>query len=199
MKHNLKELTKEQHRNAERSKFVSRLLKRQISPEQYYVYLSNQLFMYWVLESMADRLGLFENLYGIQRASSITIDIKELENDHGFETPSYLKSTLRYVDHIRSISTDRDKILAHIYVRHMGDLSGGQIIKRYVPGSAMFYDFDADVNMLKQNLHEMLHDSLEEEAKVCFNFVHDFFEELEDSFYDMGQAVEPVETNYRDI
>ena len=50
---NLKELTHEQHKNAERSLFVKKLLKKEITPYQYYVYLCNQFLMYTTLETHA--------------------------------------------------------------------------------------------------------------------------------------------------
>jgi len=30
---------------------------------------------------------------------------------------------------------DPHKVMAHVYVRHMGDLSGGQMIKKKIPGA----------------------------------------------------------------
>ena len=40
-----------------------------------------------------------------------------------------------------------EKIMAHIYVRHMGDLSGGQMIRRKVPGLGKMYKFDINKNV----------------------------------------------------
>ena len=68
-----------------------------------------------------------------------------------------------------------------IYVRHMGDLSGGQIIKRFVPGSGQHYQFNEDVTELKEKVRAKLHDGLADEAKVCFNMIKTFMEELETS------------------
>ena len=42
-----------------------------------------------------------------------------------------MESTRKYVDYANKELMDYpEKIMAHIYVRHMGDLSGGQMIKR---------------------------------------------------------------------
>jgi heme oxygenase len=178
---NLKELTHEQHKNAERSLFVKKLLKKEITPYQYYIYLCNQFLMYTTLESTASDAGILEGIDEIKRGNAIAKDLQELEREYGFEIPVHLKSTGDYIRYIYKISEDPDRLLAHIYVRHMGDLSGGQIIKRFVPGSGQHYQFETDVTELKEKVRAKLHDGLADEAKVCFNMIKEFMEELETS------------------
>jgi heme oxygenase (biliverdin-producing, ferredoxin) len=178
---NLKELTHEQHKNAERSLFVKKLLKQEITPYQYYVYLTNQFLMYTTLESYALQIGILNGIEDIQRGNAISKDLQELEKEYGFEMPVHLKITGDYMSHIRDISNDPEKLLAHIYVRHMGDLSGGQIIKRFVTGSGNHYVFESDINELKEKVRFKLHDGLADEAKICFNMIRDFMKELETS------------------
>lgn len=184
---NLKELTQEQHKNAERSLFVKKLLKKEITPYQYYVYLTNQFLMYTSLEGYALQIGVLDGIEEIQRGNAIAKDLQELEKEYGFEIPVHLKSTGAYMSYISDISNDTEKLLAHIYVRHMGDLSGGQIIKRFVPGSGNHYVFETDVNELKEKVRSKLHDGLADEAKICFNMIKEFMEELESSL-DMGKS-----------
>ena len=39
-----------------------------------------------------------------------------------------------YMDHLMLMQDESpNKLMAHIYVRHMGELSGGQMIKRKIP------------------------------------------------------------------
>jgi heme oxygenase len=183
---NLKELTHEQHKNAERSLFVKKLLKKEITPYQYYIYLSNQFLMYTTLEGYATQAGVLKGIENIARGIAMSKDLQELEKEHGFKIPIHLKTTSDYMQYIFKISEDPEKLLAHVYVRHMGDLSGGQIIKRFVPGSGQHYQFDEDVIELKEKVRAKLHDGLADEAKVCFNMIKTFMEELENSFADMG-------------
>lgn len=179
----LKELTKDAHRSAERASFMQRLIKKNITPYQYYVYIYNQLFMYTALEHHANRLGLFDgDLVNLQRAEPIYEDEFQIRTKNNFKRPPLLLSCVDYVDHIEKVSDDKDKLFAHIYVRHMGDLSGGQIIKKLVPGSTSLYEFEGDVEELKASVRSKLHDGLEEESKVCFSMVQKFLEELEDFF-----------------
>jgi heme oxygenase len=76
------------------------------------------------------------------------------------------------------INLERNGILAHIYVRHFGDMYGGQMIRKRNPGSGTMYDFD-NVDELKTTVRSMLNDDMAEEANRCFEFAMQLFEELE--------------------
>lgn len=183
---NLRELTKEEHRRAERTTFMNRMLKKEISPEQYYVYIKNQLFVYTTLEYYASEVGIFDgDMSRIMRGVSLLEDVLEMEVNNNFPSAPILSSSYEYVRYIQSIGKDAEKLLAHIYVRHMGDLSGGQIIKRLVPGPTHLYEFEGDVEELKNLVRSKLHDGLEKEARVCFGMVQSFLEELEEYFGNM--------------
>lgn len=189
---NLRDLTHENHKRVERTRFAHRLLKKQITPEQYYTYLSNQLMAYYALEYAASIKGIFKDIEEVCRSNRISQDMDELESEYGFDPvdtiPHILPSTTKYIQHIQSISSDAESLMAHVYVRHMGDLSGGQIIKRFIPGSGLHYCFDGDIDVLKGKIRAKLHDGMAVEANACFDMIFEFFEELENSFADMGSA-----------
>lgn len=174
------------HKHIEGSNFACRLLKREMTPYQYYVYLSNQLLCYYVLESAASNRGLLDGLEDIKRSTSISRDLTELEREYGFDLVARLESTDKYINHINTISTDPDRLMAHIYVRHVGDLSCGQKLKEIVPGSGLYYTFNGDVDVLKDKIHEKLHDGMADEANTCFNMIHVFFKELDTTFDGAG-------------
>lgn len=143
--------------------------------------------MYSMLEHHAEKVGIFEEIEDVKRTMAIAKDLQELETEFGFEIPIHLKSTGDYIDYMNQIGNDKEKLLAHVYVRHMGDLSGGQILKKLIPaGSGHHYKFDRDVNELKDKIREKLHDGLADEARKCFDMVKSFMNELETSL-DMGQ------------
>jgi len=192
----LKELTKEAHRSAERTSFMQRLIKKNITPYQYYVYVYNQLFMYLTLEYHANRLGIFnEDLFNLQRAEALHDDEFKMRTENDFERPPLFSASLDYVDYIEKISNDKDKLFAHIYVRHMGDLSGGQIIKKLVPGPTNLYEFEGNIEELKTAVRSKLHLGLEEESKVCFAMVQKFLEELEEYFGNLESSDRVVGEN----
>jgi heme oxygenase len=74
---------------------------------------------------------------------------------------------------------DKEEFLAHLYVRHFGDMYGGQMIKKRNPGSGKMYDFN-NVEELKTTVRAMLNDDMADEANTCFEFAMQLFEELED-------------------
>lgn len=180
----LKDLTWENHKKAEATGFIKRLIKKEISPAEYYVYLANQLVMYNALEYHGDKLGIFDGLQDLMRTSRIHDDLDELEKDYNLLIPPCCRETENYAQYLGTISNDKNKILAHAYVRYMGDLSGGQIIKRFVPGSGTCYDFKEDKNMLKQKFASMVDETMADEANACFEMTIKFLNELEESLAD---------------
>ena len=173
----LKDLTHEAHRNAERSEFVKILFSGNINPKLYATYLKNQHPMYEILEVCAMPHLLLHGLPDVRRAPAILEDFVELWGQNNPEQPRMCPVTMKYVDYIMSIKDDPKKLMAHIYVRHMGDLAGGQMIAKRVPGKGKYYQF-ADPEGLKTAIREKLDDSMADEAKVCFEFARQFFEDM---------------------
>ena len=173
----LKELTWENHSKAERTEHARKLLKG-MSPEEYHRYIYNQYVQYAVLESRANDLGVLEGIESIARAKAINQDMIELEREHDIQRNVDLLCPVvaAYTGHVMSLEESSD-ILAHIYVRHFGDMYGGQMIRKRNPGSGKMYDFE-DVEELKSTVRSMLNDDMADEANRCFEFAMQLFEEL---------------------
>lgn len=171
----LKELTWEVHQRAERTDFARKLIKG-LSPEEYHRYIYNQYMLYSILEEAAK--NVYPELKDIFRAEKIYADLREIEKEYAIGTsPSILMPVVReYEKHI--LKLDPKGILAHIYVRHFGDMYGGQMIKKRNPGSGTMYDFD-NVEELKVKVRSMLTDDMADEANRCFEFAIQLFTELE--------------------
>ena len=73
---------------------------------------------------------------------------------------------------------DPDKLIAHIYVHHMGDLSGGQMIKRKIPGEGRMYQFEGDTKEIKEKIRTKIHDGMADEAKYAFTCATELFQDL---------------------
>ncbi len=170
---NLKDLTWEEHKNAERQAFVKELMGG-ISKARYADFLHALHPQYHLLESFAK----LHNLLDVEIAPNIYADFHELCEQLEDFTPTEYPVVKEYMDHIMTIKDDPHKLMAHIYVRHMGDLSGGQMIAKRVPGSTKFYQFDEDVDVLKDKIRTRLDDSMAEEAKICFNFATELFKQM---------------------
>ena len=126
----IKELTWAHHQEAERQEFVKVLMSGKINPQFYATYLWNQHKKYDILEAIATTHGLLDGLFEIRRKNAIHEDYLELWNNQ--LPPPIVESTNEYIGHMKEIMHDPDAVMAHIYVLHMGDLSGGQMIRRKV-------------------------------------------------------------------
>jgi len=173
----LKDLTKENHANAERQEFV-KILFNDIPDELYAQYLYNQFPMYELLELLANRHGLFMDLAELPRRTAILNDFNELWPDINTR-PETCPVVKQYLDHLMTIQDDPHKLMAHVYVRHMGDLSGGQMIAKRVPGSCRFYQFD-NPELLKEKIRSKVDDTMADEAKLCFDYASQLFKEMMD-------------------
>lgn len=174
----LKELTWENHQKAERTEHARKLLKG-MEPEEYHRYLYNQYVQYAALESIAKGEGVLDGIENIARAQYILDDMIELEQQYGItrDTNQLCPVVAEYVGHVMQL--EYDGILAHMYVRHFGDMYGGQIIKKRNPGSGKMYEFE-NVEELKTVVRSKLKDSMADEANRCFEFAMQLFEELKD-------------------
>ena len=171
----LKELTAERHKSAERQEFVKVLFSGNIDPFFYATFLANQHPTYQILEVCSMQHGLLNGLPDICRSKAIYSDLFELQ---GEKKPTIVPVVNEYIDHIVNLSnTDPKLLFAHVYVRHMGDLFGGQMIAKRVPGAGRFYQFE-DPDALKTAIRARLDDSLADEANVCFDFAIKMFQQL---------------------
>ena len=85
-----------------------------------------------------------------------------------------------YHDYLIRLGNDPERrhlVKAHMYVRHMGDLFGGQFIAKAVPGSGKFYEFD-NAEELKAAIRAELTDDLGDEARVAFEWAIKIMKEL---------------------
>jgi heme oxygenase len=172
---NLKELTWEHHERAETSYFAKQLMSGEITPREYQEYLFNQMICYGALEGVVD---LPEEYKGVFRANEIFEDMHEIQKEYNLSPiERALNTTVEYVNYIESIRHNNHKLLSHLYVRHFGDLHGGQMISKKVPGSGKYYQFENRYDLIK-GLRTLLDDSMADEARICFDFAFRSFEEL---------------------
>ena len=189
----LRELTMQHHKNAERSNFAKKLVSGKIQAMAYYIYLYNMGFVYGNLENIAMSLGVLDDINHIRRTDNIWKDYHEMRHKFAmdrFLPPDILDSVAEYIDYLHSIKHNKHKILAHIYVRHMGDLSGGQIIAKRLDERfpKAFYKFMVEEDYLKEKLREKLNNDMADEAMVAFDYAHKIFLELDKLTNDLGQT-----------
>lgn len=164
----LKEMTKRAHTEAEKSAFMKKLLKGQISKNEYAQFLYNNLFAYSALEELIPEF--FEG-NDLSRSRKIVSDLFELQENNLKITPS----TKEYVAYLATLN--KEQLKSHIYVRYMGDLFGGQFIKNSIPTTGNMLKFN-DVESLKQLIRSCVNESHAEEANKCFDFIRKINDEL---------------------
>jgi len=150
----LRERTKDLHTRAERSGIVADILHGRATRDGYVLMLRNLLRVYQALEERLARHAGSPTVGAIvrpelMRAGAIERDLQSLS----VETSALqvLPATDNYVNAIVLASDgDASRLIAHAYARYLGDLSGGQIVKKLLarslalPSDALsFYEFPA--------------------------------------------------------
>ena len=190
----IKELTMEHHKDAERQAFVRILMSGNIDEKLYATYLYNQFQCYSVLEKYGLHNSLFRDTPGLLRAEHIHYDYRSLWTDIG-SPPEITQSTKDYIAHIESIQDEAMKLYAHIYVRHLGDLSGGQMIMKKTPGPNRYYKFKHKEvgdyrRIVKETINSYLNvyeHSVVPEAMFCFESATKLFKEMKE-LHDLGKT-----------
>ena len=162
----LKDLTLNKHREAEEQSFIKSIFKGRVNRNKYIDYLYQLLVLYQNLEWHGTRLGVFTGIENIKRAKAIELDYYDLIGEAA-SSGKLNTSTINYINYLETIKDDTTKILAHVYVRHMGDMFGGQMLAKLLPGSNRMYQFE-NLPQLVANVRQKLDVSLAEEANVAF-------------------------------
>ena len=174
----LKELTMQQHKNAERQKFATILMSGNIPVISYLRYLINQHACYNALENHKE--FQLPDLR-LSRGNNIQSDISELQKKCSVEKEKMLtESTVNYIHHVNENINSFDDFMAHVYVRYLGDLRGGQMIAKKIPGTGLYYQFQ-NSDELANIIYSKLNDSMADEAKIVFNYATQLFIEMYDA------------------
>jgi len=188
----LKSATQELHGVAERAGSMSELLRGRVERSSYCLMLRNLHALYEALEAALDRhehLPLVGpvRLPVLYRAGALADDLRQLHGT-GWNELRLTEAMHSYVARLDHLSRTRPPLLAaHAYVRYMGDLSGGQILREVVrrglrladgAGTA-FYTFagDVDAEVIKHAFRAAL-DAL----PVDDDLAQDIVAEARDSF-----------------
>jgi heme oxygenase len=172
----LREACHDKHKEVEALPLIQHLMHGAVTTGQYVIYLAEMQAIYTHLETLVQQKGLFENLDELPRAKRILDDLNEL-------TPGYqatlTNSTCSYLNYLTELhdSDNWDKLFAHVYVRHLGDMYGGKILSRRFPGAGRWYEF-ADRADLVKRFNARLTMDLADEAINAFDHFGKIFHEL---------------------
>lgn len=199
--------TKEVHEKAENTQFVKDFLRGRIRKELFKLGAVALYYTYTAMEEEIERNKDHPNfapLYfpaELHRHEALACD---LEFFYGPEWKSQIicsEATKRYAERIHQVGQEDPVLLvAHAYTRYMGDLSGGQVLKKVAQralklpptGEGLeFYQFDAihSAKAFKQLYRSRMNEleldmetkkRLVQEAVKAFHFNMEVFEELEE-------------------
>lgn len=202
----LREGTTKAHSMAENVSFVKSFLSGVVDKNSYKKLVANLYFVYSAIEkemAIHKSHSAIQPIYfpALNRKKSLEKDLIFYYGDNWKKEVQPSPATQVYVNRIHSISATQPELLvAHAYTRYLGDLSGGQILKK-IAQSAMqlstsegveFYNFRdiKDEKEFKNKYREALdsipvNDKLTaeiiSEANVSFNLNMKIFQELNSS------------------
>ncbi len=162
----LKELTKEQHDIAENTAFMKSVFSKTLPMKFWVDYTYQKSLWYLAIEEKAEELGLLDDLQGIKRFHLIMEDYNEMK-ETDTEINIYDNYSKEYANYVRAL-TDPQKVLAHLYVWHMGDMFGGQMIKKTINAPHRHLEFN-NLKELMTNLRAKLNDKMADEANYAFS------------------------------
>lgn len=152
----LREGTQQSHTAAENTAFMKCFLKGIVEREPFRKLLANLYLVYSTLELELQRLQdhpIVGRIYfaDLNRQSNLEKDLAYFYGETWREHLEPLPAGQVYVDRIRNVAnTDPALLVAHAYVRYMGDLSGGQSLKNIIRSAlslpadqgTAFYEFE---------------------------------------------------------
>nr|QCI06164.1 Heme oxygenase [Dicranema revolutum] len=202
----LREGTTKSHSMAENVSFVKSFLGGVVDKKSYRKLVANLFFVYSAIEEEMEK---HKNHYAIKdiyfpelhRKLSLAQDLEYYYGTNWQKNLEPSIATKEYVNRIHYIGDNKPELLiSHAYTRYMGDLSGGQILKKIAKGAMQlsgsegtaFYDFHSikDDHVFKKQYRYALDSvSIDEaqiaqiiaEANIAFNLNMRLFQELNSS------------------
>ncbi|MDY7013163.1 MAG: heme oxygenase (biliverdin-producing) [Cyanobacteriota bacterium] len=200
----LREGTKKSHTAAENVGFVKCFLKGVVEKNSYRKLVGNLYFVYSAMEEEMEKHRehpILSQLYfpQLNRKQSLEKDLYYYYGSNWRDLVQLSPAGESYVQRIREVSKNRPELLiSQLYTRYLGDLSGGQILKK-IAQTAMnlsegegtaFYEFKEipDEKAFKQEYRRRLNElpidqetavAIVDEANAAFAANMELFQELE--------------------
>ncbi|NWU15172.1 HMOX1 oxygenase, partial [Cephalopterus ornatus] len=217
----LKEATKEVHEQAENTPFMKNFQKGQVSLHEFKLVTASLYFIYSALEEEIERNKnnpVYAPVYfpaELHRKAALEKDLEYFYGSNWREEIPCPEATRKYAERLHYVGKNHPELLvAHAYTRYLGDLSGGQVLKKIAQKALQlpstgeglaFFTFDGVSNATKfKQLYRSRMNALEmdlatkkrviEEAKKAFLLniqVFEALQELVSKGQENGHPVQP--------
>ncbi|KYO36401.1 heme oxygenase 1 [Alligator mississippiensis] len=202
----IKEATKEVHEQAENTEFMKKFQKAEVSLQEFKLVTASLYHIYSALEEEIERNKehpAYAPVYfpaELHRKDALEQDLEYFYGPVWREEIPCSQATQKYVERIHYVGQhEPETLVAHAYTRYLGDLSGGQVLKKIaqkalqlpVTGEGLaFFTFDGVSSATKfKQLYRSRMNSIEmdpatkdkvlEEAKNTFLLNIQLFQELQ--------------------
>ncbi|NXG64084.1 HMOX1 oxygenase, partial [Hemiprocne comata] len=203
----MKEATKEVHEQAENTPFMKNFQKGQVSLQEFKLVTASLYFIYSALEEEIEHNKnnpVYAPVYfpvELHRKAALEKDLEYFYGRNWREEIPCPEATRKYVERLHYVGKNHPELLvAHAYTRYLGDLSGGQVLKKIAQKALQlpstgeglaFFTFDGVSNATKfKQLYRSRMNALEmdlatkkrvlQEAKKAFLLNIQVFEALQE-------------------
>nr|XP_010307527.1 PREDICTED: heme oxygenase 1 [Balearica regulorum gibbericeps] len=217
----MKEATKEVHEQAENTPFMKNFQKGQVSLHEFKLVTASLYFIYSALEEEIERNKnnpVYAPVYfpaELHRKAALEKDLEYFYGSNWRREIPCPEATQKYVERLHNVGKNYPELLvAHAYTRYLGDLSGGQVLKKIAQKALQlpstgeglaFFTFDGVSNATKfKQLYRSRMNALEmdlatkkrvlEEAKKAFVLNIQVFEALQELVSEGQENSHPVQS-----
>lgn len=162
----LREYTRDSHVLVESTKFMRAIFERKLPLQLWYDFMYQKSLFYEVIEDTAEASKFTEDMLEINKQNDLRTELSAQS-----ETFHYRDATVDYYKYLNTIPIEDRRILAHLYVWHMGDMYGGQMINRVLGTNSASLTFTNRAQLI-QKLEQKLDIDLVDEAKVAFEWAN---------------------------
>lgn len=164
----LKEYTQELHDKIEQTPFSKKFLAGELSEDQWNMLLVQKSAIYDAIESRRDLPSIAKCAHRL-RMDCLGLDY------------ALMPTTQRYVEHIQKLLPPQ-LVDAHVYVHYLGDMYGGQMLKKLAPNTERtthleFEDRVATIKAVREIIDHRANE-LADEAIAGFKFMMEIQNEI---------------------
>lgn len=163
----LAELTADKHKQAEKTCFMRAVFDKSMDTNTWADWTLQKSAFYSLIEDQCSRYGHLDDLPGIRRAKLLRDDYDTMCRSNQLGEHVLRPLTIKYCDYINTL--DQQRILAHLYTWHMGDMFGGQMIRKIINAPHTNLDFENTPGLIVA-MRAKLSNELGVEANCAFDW-----------------------------